>query len=61
MQGIPQDLINREIRRLERQEGELYEDAHNAFWKGETALCQKIERELKTLQARLVILEDRRA
>ena len=61
MQGIPQDLVNREIRRLEKQEGELYEDAHNAYWRGETSLCQKIEREIKAIQARLCVLEQRRA
>jgi len=61
MQGIPQDLISREIRRLECKEGELYEDAWNAYWKGETSLCQKIEHELKVIQARLCVLEQRRA
>jgi len=60
MKDIPQDLISREIRRLEKQEAELYEDAHNAYWCGKTSLCQKIERDIKALQARLIYLESRR-
>jgi hypothetical protein len=60
MEGIPQDLISREIRRLERQEAELYEDAHNAYWCGHKDLCQKFEYEIKKIQARLIYLESRR-
>lgn len=60
MKDIPQDLISREIRRLEKQEAELYQVAHDAYWGGRTSLCQKVEGEIKALQARLIYLESRR-